>query len=204
MNRLHQFVFLLLFAAAFNASAVEVVSADHQNKPDVGATTARQWIDVEKVDVIVDVLNSGVALAVNNVVKEKNSIMLNSGAGTSDLTNAQWVPLLKLYLGSATTVAELARECELDAGATTRLLDRIEAKGLCRRVRSQEDRRVVNIELTDAGRAAAKQIPAVLARVQNEHLAGFTRDEWETLKGLLRRVLENAQAIQGKGEANAQ
>jgi branched-chain amino acid transport system substrate-binding protein len=71
---------------------VDVISADHQNKPDVGATTARQWIDVEKVDVIVDVLNSGVALAVNNVVKEKNSIMINSGAGTSDLTNAQCTP----------------------------------------------------------------------------------------------------------------
>ncbi|MGL5166496.1 MAG: ABC transporter substrate-binding protein [Afipia sp.] len=71
---------------------VDVIAADHQNKPDVGATTARQWIDVEKVDVIVDVLNSGVALAVNNVVKEKNAIMLNSGAGTSDLTNAQCTP----------------------------------------------------------------------------------------------------------------
>ena len=71
---------------------IDVIAADHQNKPDVGATTARQWIDVEKVDVIVDVLNSGVALAVNNVVKEKNAIMLNSGAGTSDLTNAQCTP----------------------------------------------------------------------------------------------------------------
>ena len=71
---------------------IDVIAADHQNKPDVGATTARQWIDVEKVDVIVDVLNSGVALAVNNVVKEKNSIMINSGAGTSDLTNAQCTP----------------------------------------------------------------------------------------------------------------
>ncbi|WP_430648570.1 ABC transporter substrate-binding protein [Afipia broomeae] len=71
---------------------IDVIAADHQNKPDVGSTTARQWIDVEKVDVIVDVLNSGVALAVNNVVKEKNSILLDSGAGTSDLTNAQCTP----------------------------------------------------------------------------------------------------------------
>ena len=71
---------------------VDVISADHQNKPDVGTTTARQWIDVEKVDVIVDVLNSGVALAVKNVVTEKNSIMINSGAASSDLTNAQCSP----------------------------------------------------------------------------------------------------------------
>jgi branched-chain amino acid transport system substrate-binding protein len=71
---------------------VDLISADHQNKPDVGTTTARQWIDVEKVDVIVDVLNSGVALAVKNVVTEKNSIMINSGAASSDLTNAQCSP----------------------------------------------------------------------------------------------------------------
>ena len=101
---------------------------------------------------------------------------------TSDLTNAQWVPLLKLYTGSATTVAELARECELDAGAMTRLLDRIEAKGLCKRVRSSLDRRVVNLELTPAGLEAAKKIPTVLCRVQNAHLAGFTVTEWETLR----------------------
>jgi len=55
-------------------------------------------------------------------------------------TFPQWLPLYKLHVGAATTVAELARACELDAGAMTRLLDRLEAKGLCRRVRSLEDR----------------------------------------------------------------
>jgi DNA-binding MarR family transcriptional regulator len=112
----------------------------------------------------------------------------------SDLTNAQWVPLLKLFMGRASTVAELARECQLDAGAMTRLLDRLEAKGLCRRVRSLADRRVVNIELTAEGRLAAAGIPEVLSRVQNAHLAGFTVEEFETLKGLLRRILENGLA----------
>ena len=114
----------------------------------------------------------------------------------SDLTNAQWVPLLKLYTGQASTVAELARECDLDAGAMTRLLDRIEAKGLCRRVRSEQDRRVVNLELTPAGTDAAKKIPAVLCRVQNAHLAGFTEPEWALLKDFLKRILDNAQAIE--------
>jgi branched-chain amino acid transport system substrate-binding protein len=71
---------------------IDVISADHQNKPDNATNIARQWIDVEKVDVLMDVLNSGVALAVNNVVKEKNSIMINSGAASSDLTNAQCTP----------------------------------------------------------------------------------------------------------------
>jgi DNA-binding MarR family transcriptional regulator len=110
-----------------------------------------------------------------------------------DLTNAQWLPLFKLYLGKASTVAELARECQLDAGAMTRLLDRLEAKGLCRRVRSVEDRRVVNIELTEEGQVAAQGIPAVLSRVQNAHLAGFSVDEFQTLKVFLRRILSNAQ-----------
>ena len=71
---------------------LDLISADHQNKPDVATNIARQWIDVEKVDVLMDVLNSGVALAVNNVVKEKNSVMINSGAASSDLTNAQCTP----------------------------------------------------------------------------------------------------------------
>jgi branched-chain amino acid transport system substrate-binding protein len=71
---------------------LDVISADHQNKPDIGTNIARQWIDVDKVDVLMDVLNSGVALAVNNVVREKNAVMINSGAATSDLTNAQCSP----------------------------------------------------------------------------------------------------------------
>jgi branched-chain amino acid transport system substrate-binding protein len=71
---------------------IDIISGDHQNKPDIGTAIARQWFDVEKVDIIVDVPNSGVALAVNNVVKEKNGVYVNSGAATSDLTNAQCSP----------------------------------------------------------------------------------------------------------------
>ena len=118
------------------------------------------------------------------------------------LTNAQWVPLLKLHMGCASTVAELARECDLDAGSMTRLLDRLEAKQLCRRVRSSDDRRVVNIELTDAGRVAAKEIPKILCHVQNAHLAGFSVEEWQTLQGFLRRILNTAQTLQASVEKN--
>jgi branched-chain amino acid transport system substrate-binding protein len=71
---------------------IDVIVGDHQNKPDVGANIARQWFDVDKVDTIVDVPNSGVALAVNNVIKEKNGVYINSAAATSDLTNAQCSP----------------------------------------------------------------------------------------------------------------
>jgi branched-chain amino acid transport system substrate-binding protein len=71
---------------------IDVISGDHQNKPDIGTAIARQWFDVDKVDIIVDVPNSGVGLAVNNVVREKNGVYINSGAATSDLTNAQCSP----------------------------------------------------------------------------------------------------------------
>lgn len=118
------------------------------------------------------------------------------------LTNAQWVPLLKLYMGSGSTAAELARVCELDAGSMTRLLDRLEAKQLCRRIRSCDDRRVVNLELTDAGRLAAQEIPGILCKVQNTLLAGFSLDEWQNLKGYLRRMLDAAQNLQTPTEKN--
>src|SRR3954467_5610978 len=65
---------------------IDVVSGDHQNKPDVGVNIARQWIDTEKVDVVTDVPNSGVALAISNLVKEKNAILLNQAAASADLT----------------------------------------------------------------------------------------------------------------------
>ncbi len=109
----------------------------------------------------------------------------------SDLTNAQWLPMLKLHLGHASTVAELARACNLDAGAMTRMLDRLEAKGLCKRIRSETDRRVVNIALTDTGRTVAQGVPGVLCTVLNQHLTGLSTDEFSVFKNLLQRVLAN-------------
>lgn len=112
------------------------------------------------------------------------------------LTNAQWVPLYKLHMGHGTTAAELARHCQMDAGAMTRTLDRLEAKGLVSRVRSSEDRRVVNLALTDDGRHAAGQIPQVLCKVLNAHLKGFTAEEVELLKSMLLRMIDNGQGLQ--------
>ncbi len=71
---------------------IEVVFADHQNKPDVGSNVVRQWYDVDKVDVVVDVPTSSVALAVNTITKEKNKVFLVSGAATSDLTGKACTP----------------------------------------------------------------------------------------------------------------
>jgi branched-chain amino acid transport system substrate-binding protein len=74
------------FAKESKGLKVEIISADHQNKPDVGSAIARRWVDQESVAAIVDLPNSGVALAVNTVMKEKNRTMLASGSATSDLT----------------------------------------------------------------------------------------------------------------------
>jgi branched-chain amino acid transport system substrate-binding protein len=71
---------------------VEIISADHQNKPDVGSNVARQWYDVDKVDVIVDVPNSGVALAINQITRDKGKAFLAVGPGTSDLTGKACSP----------------------------------------------------------------------------------------------------------------
>ena len=114
------------------------------------------------------------------------------------LTNAQWVPLLKLYMGNGSTVAELATACTLDAGGMTRMLDRLETKGLLKRVRSSQDRRVVNLELTDAGREVAEGIPALLCGIQNSHMRGFSVEEWQLLKSLLSRILANAVSLQAE------
>jgi branched-chain amino acid transport system substrate-binding protein len=80
------------FNPAAHGMKVEIVSADMLNKPDVGANIARQWFDVDHVDVIVDVPNSGVALAVTEVAREKNKPFLVSGAASSDLTGAKCSP----------------------------------------------------------------------------------------------------------------
>jgi branched-chain amino acid transport system substrate-binding protein len=71
---------------------VDVLSGDHQNKADIGTNMARQWIDVDKVDAVVDTPNSGVALAVSNLMKEKNAILINSGGASADLTGKACTP----------------------------------------------------------------------------------------------------------------
>ncbi len=114
-----------------------------------------------------------------------------------ELTSAQWGPLLRMQ---ATGVAELARWLNQDAGAMTRLLDRLEIKGLCKRTRSTEDRRVVRLELTPAGEEVIARVPAVLAGVMNDHLAGFSESEWKTLKGYLQRMLDNGEALRADEE----
>jgi branched-chain amino acid transport system substrate-binding protein len=80
------------FGAARKGMKVEIISADHQNKADLGSQVARQWYDVDKVDLIADVPNSGVALAVNQITRDKGKAFIVSGAATADLTGKACSP----------------------------------------------------------------------------------------------------------------
>lgn len=112
------------------------------------------------------------------------------------LTEAQWKPLWLLKNGVADTSLEMARETCVDGGAMTRTIDRLEAKGLIERTRSESDRRVVNLRLTPSGELAAQAIPKVLAAVNNDFLRGFSEKEFLQIKKYLARMSANGRALQ--------
>ena len=97
----------------------EVLSADHQNKPDVGAGIVRQWIDQDGVDLIIDVNTSSVALAVNNVCKEKNRAYINNGAATADLTGPQCTPVTIHWAYDTYMLAQSTGGATVRAGGKT-------------------------------------------------------------------------------------
>ncbi|SAI43330.1 transcriptional regulator (MarR family) [Bordetella ansorpii] len=117
--------------------------------------------------------------------------MLDQEMAPLELTAMQWRPIALLCKGRADTPAELARLNGVDTGAMTRTLDRLEAKGLVRRNRSLEDRRVIRIELTESGKEKGRQIPHYIAKVLNHHLRGFSPEEVNQMRHLLRRMLAN-------------
>ena len=124
--------------------------------------------------------------------------LVNEATDLGGPTAPQWVLLHKVHQGQTNTVAGLARVCRVDTGAMTRLLDRIEKKGLCRRVPCAADRRVVQIELTPAGKAAAERVPLVLSQVYNRALARFSREEWQQFQNLLARLADDAERLSHK------
>ena len=117
------------------------------------------------------------------------------------LTYVQWLPLYKLLTCESSTLASLSRDLSVDPAALTRSLSRLEAKGLVRRERSTQDRRVVHLFLTEEGRTVADHVPAVLADVLNGHLAGFEQSEWEQLLQWLTRMLLNGEAMKSGSQA---
>ncbi|WP_179403628.1 MarR family winged helix-turn-helix transcriptional regulator [Burkholderia guangdongensis] len=118
------------------------------------------------------------------------------------ITGTQASMLFMIAVGKCSTAAELAREYGIDASAVTRLLDRVEKRGLLSRVRCVDDRRVVRLALTDEGRAIAEQLPAIFRSVLDPLLDGFTPEEVGFLKSMLRRILSNGcDTIGGSGNA---
>jgi len=110
------------------------------------------------------------------------------------LTGIQFAVLKHLSEGTARTAADLSRQMSHDTGAMTRILDRLEQKGLVRRERCREDRRVVFLRVAPNGRALLPRLMAVGARVLEAHLAGFSQAEIDAFKGYLGRMIDNGQA----------
>jgi DNA-binding MarR family transcriptional regulator len=109
-----------------------------------------------------------------------------------EISAAQCVILSVLADGGVDSAAQLCKDISYDGGAMTRMVDRLEAKGLISRRRSPEDRRLVKLELTEAGVAAIPQVRECKVRVLNRFLAGFTQLEAGQLEGFLARMLQNA------------
>lgn len=120
---------------------------------------------------------------------------LDGEMGAFGITGAQWVVLMRVANDGPSTAAGLCRWLRYDTGSMTRMLDRLEEKGLIRRVRSQEDRRVIHLELTEAGRELYPRLPGAAIQVLNAHLRGFTPDEVDQLKSLLRRMRANSETL---------
>ena len=106
-------------------------------------------------------------------------------------------PLLHLMRRPGITVAELARTCGQKPGNVSRLLDRLEAMGLCQRSRSRQDRRLVSVELTPAGMEKARLIPAILESAELKATTSFTAHEVEQLAFFMQRMLSNFTAHAG-------
>ncbi len=123
-------------------------------------------------------------LALNRTVESKMSAL--------DLTAMQWGPLMLLAHGKARTAAELSRCADVETSTMTRMLDRLEAKNLLIRTRSETDRRIIYIELTEEGLHLVAKVPSMLAESWNQHLCGFNQQEVDTLKSLLRRIPKNS------------
>ena len=109
-----------------------------------------------------------------------------------DISHAQWIVIMLLGDGAASTAAELCKILIYDPGAMTRLLDRLEKKGVVRRVRVKGDRRSVRLELTAGGKRLYPRILEALVEEFNRLLHGFSRSDVRQLEELLKRMLANA------------
>ena len=109
-----------------------------------------------------------------------------------DVSAAQWIVVLLVGEKAASSATGLCELLTYDPGAMTRLIDRLESKGILQRVRVPDDRRTIQLELTDSGKALYPKILSAMVDVSNRLLRGFSRSEVTDLEGYLRRMLANA------------
>jgi DNA-binding MarR family transcriptional regulator len=124
-------------------------------------------------------------------VKMAMGAALDAELASLDITAAQYVILMSIALGEADSASGLCKGMPYDPGAMTRMLDRLERRGLVRRVAHPNDRRATNLELTAEGKAVYPKLQASGMKVLNDFLGGFTPKEARQLEGFLQRMLEN-------------
>ena len=124
-------------------------------------------------------------------VKIAMAAALDAELAPLDITAAQFVVLKSIALGEADSASGLCKDISYDPGAMTRMLDRLERRGLVRRVAHPNDRRASNLELTVDGKAVFPKLQASGMKVLNRFLRGFTREEARQLESFLQRMLEN-------------
>ncbi len=120
---------------------------------------------------------------------------LDEALAPQGITHAQGGILLMLLSGRFDNASQLAREMYIDAAAMTRMVDRLEKRELIRRMPSDDDRRVSQLQLTDDGRLLAQQLPAVYIATRERNFAGLSAEEMGFLKSLLRRILANGESV---------
>lgn len=137
-------------------------------------------------------LGESVGYLLSRVKSTMSNLITQRSMAELGITSQQGSILFMVASGKCLLAAELAREYGIDASAVTRLVDRLEKRGLLTRVRSNEDRRVVRLALTPEGHTIAAKMPAIFNGVLDDLLNGFTPEETGFLKSMLRRVLINS------------
>ncbi len=133
-----------------------------------------------------------VGYLISRVRSSMSNLVTQRTVAELGVTSQQASVLFMVASGKCVLAAELAREYGIDASAVTRLVDRLEKRGLLRRVRSSEDRRAVRLALTPEGETIAARMPAIFTSVTDELSRGFTPEEVGFLKSMLRRLLVNS------------
>ncbi|HTN67106.1 MAG TPA: MarR family transcriptional regulator [Burkholderiaceae bacterium] len=138
--------------------------------------------------------------SVGYLLKRTRAMLTNAAEETLaeqglDITQAQGSLLFMLSTGKYRTAADLARELCIDAASMKRMIDRLATRGLIQRQPSAQDRRLIDLHLTDTGLALAQQLPAVYVATLNKSFAGFSAEEVGFLKSLLRKLLANAEIV---------